>query len=209
MPNAAGAPVRLADLAAVDEREALSTISREDQQYVRVVSYDFRGPNRLAQRTHDAFMASIGVPPGYSVDDERFEWEADESGKGLWLVFAVGVALVVLSVAFVFDSAWAAAMVFLSLPLALAGVVAAFRLADAAFTREAAVGVILVVGLAVNQSILLVDAALGWRRGGTHRRADAPTRHLTGPKRRRSGPVRRLLARLRVPRFRLPRRAPA
>ncbi|HJS46453.1 MAG TPA: efflux RND transporter permease subunit, partial [Gemmatimonadales bacterium] len=38
VPNAAGAPVRLADLAAVDEREALSSISREDQQYVRVVS---------------------------------------------------------------------------------------------------------------------------------------------------------------------------
>jgi multidrug efflux pump subunit AcrB len=182
VPNAAGAPVRLADLARVDERQALSTISREDQQYVRVVSYDFRGPNRLAQRTHDAFMASIGVPAGYSVDDERFEWEEDESGKGLWMVFAVGVALVVLSVAFVFNSAWAAAMVLLSLPLALSGVVASFRVADAAFTREAAVGVILVVGLAVNQAILLVDAALGWKRGGTERRGDGATgRHLTGP----------------------------
>ena len=28
-----------------------SRLSREDQQYVRIVSYDFRGPNRLAQRT--------------------------------------------------------------------------------------------------------------------------------------------------------------
>ncbi|HSE28039.1 MAG TPA: efflux RND transporter permease subunit, partial [Gemmatimonadales bacterium] len=182
VPNAGEAPVRLADLARVDEREALSTISREDQQYVRIVSYDFRGPNRLAQRTHDAFMASIGVPPGYSVDDERFEWEEDESGKGLWLVFGVGVALVVLAVAFVFDSAWAAAMVFLSLPLALAGVVAAFWVAGAAFTREAAVGVILVVGLAVNQAILLVDAALGWKRGGAsaRQRVGASGRHLTG-----------------------------
>jgi HAE1 family hydrophobic/amphiphilic exporter-1 len=36
--------------------------------------------------------------------------------------------------------------------------------AESAFTREAAVGVILVVGLAVNQSILLVDAALERRR---------------------------------------------
>jgi multidrug efflux pump subunit AcrB len=182
VPNAAAAPVRLADLAAVDEREALSTISREDQQYVRIVSYDFRGPNRLAQRTHDAFMASITVPAGYSVDDERFEWEEDESGKGLWLVFAVGVALVVLAVAFVFDSAWAAGMVLVSLPLALAGVVAAFWVAEAAFTREAAVGVILVVGLAVNQAILLVDAALGWKRGGAERWSDGATeRHLTGP----------------------------
>jgi hydrophobic/amphiphilic exporter-1 (mainly G- bacteria), HAE1 family len=55
-------------------------------------------------------------------------------------------------------------MVFLSLPIALGGVVAAFWVTKSAFTREAAVGVILVVGLAVNQSILLIDAVLQARR---------------------------------------------
>jgi len=43
---------------------------------------------------------------------------------------------------------------------------AAFWLAGAAFTREAAVGVILVVGHGVNQAILVVDAALERRRAG-------------------------------------------
>lgn len=165
VPNPFGAPARVGDLADVGERETLSNISREDQQYVRIVSYDFRGPNKLAQRTHDAFMASISVPAGYSVSDQVFSFGSpDESDRGLWLVFALGMALVLLVVAMVFDSVWAAGMVFLSLPLSLAGVSAAFWLADAAFTREAAVGVILVVGLAVNQAILLVDAALERRR---------------------------------------------
>jgi HAE1 family hydrophobic/amphiphilic exporter-1 len=99
------------------------------------------------------------------VSDQVFSFGGpDDSDKGLWLVFALGMALVLLVVAMVFDSVWAAGMVFLSLPLSLAGVSAAFWLADAAFTREAAVGVILVVGLAVNQAILLVDAALERRR---------------------------------------------
>jgi multidrug efflux pump subunit AcrB len=164
VPNPVGAPVRIGDLARVDEREALSNISREDQQYVRIVSYDFRGPQKLADRTHKAFMASISVPPGYSVGDDEFTWADDSSARGLWLVFAIGIILVVLAVAMVFDSAWAAAIVFASLPFALAGVVAAFWIAKAAFTREAAVGVILVVGLAVHQAILLVDAALNRRR---------------------------------------------
>ena len=106
----------------------------------------------------------LTVPAGYTVGDEQFEWQTDDSTKGLWLVFAIGVALVILSVAFVFDSQWAAAMVFLSLPLALAGVAAIFWATGTGFSREAAVGVILVVGLAVNQSILLVDAALERRR---------------------------------------------
>ncbi len=165
VPTALGTPVRIADLSRVDEREQLATITREDQQYLRVVAYEFRGPNRLAARTHEAFMQSIAVPPGFTVQDAAdFQNTQDTSQRGLWLVFAVGVTLVILAVAMVFDSVWGAAMVFVSLPLALVGVMAAFWWADAAFTREAAVGVILVVGLAVNQAILLVDAALERRR---------------------------------------------
>jgi multidrug efflux pump subunit AcrB len=165
IPTALNSTVRVGDLSTVAEREELSAITREDQQYLRVVAYEFRGPTRLANRTHDAFMASISVPPGFSVQDaSQYFREQDTSQQGLWLVFAIGVALVILSVAMVFDSAWGAAMVFLSLPIALAGVMAAFWWAGASFTREAAVGVILVVGLAVNQSILLVDAALEKRR---------------------------------------------
>jgi multidrug efflux pump subunit AcrB len=165
IPTPSGAPVRLSALSTVSEREGLSAISREDQQYVRFVAYEFRGPNRLAQRTHDAFMKSVSVPAGYSVADAGFGFfEPDESEKGLWLVFAIGIALVILSVAIVFDSSWGAALVFLSLPLALGGVMLAFWLAGAAFTREAAVGVILVIGHSANQAILVVDAALERRR---------------------------------------------
>ncbi|MGQ0703094.1 MAG: efflux RND transporter permease subunit [Gemmatimonadales bacterium] len=171
VPNPRNAPIRIADLARVEEREGLATISREDQQYVRIVSYDFRGPQRLANRTHEAFMKSISAPPGYTVADQQFSWQEDTSAKGLWLVFGVGVVLVVLTVALIFDSVWAAALVFLSLPLALAGVGGIFWATSTAFTREAAVGVILVVGLAVNQAILLVDAALEKRRLGTRRSA--------------------------------------
>jgi hydrophobic/amphiphilic exporter-1 (mainly G- bacteria), HAE1 family len=168
MPNDRRQPVRIGDLSTVSEREGLSLIQREDQQYVRIVSYDFRGPQKLAQRTHEAFMNSISVPAGYTVADDGFEWQQDESRKGLWLVFGIGVLLVILAVALVFDSIWATAQVMLSLPVALAGVAAAFLVAKASFSREAAVGVILVVGLAVHQGILLVHGAL------LRKRANAP-----------------------------------
>ncbi len=166
VPNEAGQPVRVGDLSSVSEREGLGQISREDQQYLRIVSYDFRGPAKLAQRTHEAFMNAISVPAGYTVADDGFEWQQDDSRKGLWLVFGVGVVLVILAVALVFDSVWATTQVMLSLPVALAGVAAAFLLAKASFSREAAVGVILVVGLAVHQAILLVHGALLRRRTG-------------------------------------------
>lgn len=165
VPTTARTPVRVADLAGVDERPALGSITREDQQYVRIVAYDFRGPGKLAQRTHDAFLRGISTPAGFTVADASsgFGREDDTSSRGLWLVFALGLALVVLSVAAVFDSVWGTLIVCASLPLALAGVVIAFWSSGNAFTREAAVGVILVIGLAVNQAILLVDAALRLR----------------------------------------------
>jgi multidrug efflux pump subunit AcrB len=142
-----------------------ASVIREDQQYVRVVAYEFRGPARLGDRTHKAFLESVAVPVGYSVEDaSALGYVSDDSERGLWLVFGVGVALVVLAVALVFDSVWATTMVFLVLPVALGGVMGAFWATGAAFTREAAVGVILVVGLAVNQCVLLVDAALERRR---------------------------------------------
>ncbi len=178
VPNAAGTPVRIGDLAVVSEREALSTILREDQQYVLQVAYDFRGPPKLANRTHTAFVKSLSAPAGYTIVDmsNNYGFGNDESEQALWLVFALGVVLVLLAVALVFDSVWGSAMVFLSLPLSLAGVAAAFWATGTAFTREAAVGVILVVGLAVNHAILMVDAALLKRRAKRDdpaRRADS------------------------------------
>jgi HAE1 family hydrophobic/amphiphilic exporter-1 len=166
VPTRSGAPVRIGDLSVSNELEALSTIQRQDQQYVLQVAYDFRGPAKLARRTHEAFVKTLAAPPGYSIADvtEHFGDDADASEQGLYLVFAMGLALVLLAVALVFDSVWSAMMVLVSLPLSLAGVAAAFWFTGTAFTREAAVGVILVVGLAVNHAILVIDAALRKRR---------------------------------------------
>lgn len=55
-------------------------------------------------------------------------------------------------------------MLLAALPMAVGGVVAAFWTTETAFTREAAVGAILVLRLAINHSILLIDAALQTRR---------------------------------------------
>lgn len=192
LPSGTEAPVRIGDVARVEEREALTQVVREDQQYLRQVAYDFRGPPKLARRTHDAFVRTLAAPPGYAITDvtSGTAYEEDQSERGLWLVFGVGVVLVVLAVALVFDSLWAAWQLFLVLPLALGGVAAAFWGLGVPFTREAAVGVILVIGVAINQAILLVDEALALRRP----QVGAPDQPLTAAQvvraaRRRSGMI--------------------
>lgn len=167
--NPTGAPIRIGDVSSVGTVEGLAEIRRENQQYLRTLTYEFRGPQKLADRTHKSFMQSITVPAGYTVTDERYYGSGDDPSKGLVMVFGLGIVLVLLAVALVFDSVWAAAMVLLALPIALGGVVAAFWITKTAFNREAAVGVILVVGLAVNHSILLIDAALEARRRNGNR----------------------------------------
>ena len=87
-----GGSVPLSSVSLVGERDLLSAIDREDQQYMRTVAYEFRGPNRLAQRTHDAFMKSVTPPPGYKVEEAAFSFfTPDDSEKGLWLVFGIQV----------------------------------------------------------------------------------------------------------------------
>ncbi len=161
-----GRAARIGALATVGERQVLADIVRENQQYRRVLTYEFRGPQKLGDRVYKSVLAGTAPPPGYAVAERGYWFEPDESAKGLWLVFGVAVVLVLLVTAAVYDSIWVTAIVFLSLPLAFAGVAGAFLVSSAAFTREAAVGVILVVGLAVNQAILLADRAAVHRRAG-------------------------------------------
>ena len=83
----------------------------------------------------------------------------------------------------------ATAWMLLSLPVALAGVAAAFLLAKASFSREAAVGVILVEGLAVHQAILLVHGALLRRRAKGRKLVPLTAQQVVGAARDRSGMI--------------------
>jgi len=165
VPVASGAPVRVADLSEVATQPEAGTIVRENQRYMRYVAFEFRGPSELAERTSQALLRNTSVPPGYAVEDaERNGERRDHSDRGLWLVFAIGVALLTLSVAVVFDSVFAGVVALMSVPVALGGVMTSYLACNATFTREAAVGVILVVGLSVHQAILFVGAVLRRRR---------------------------------------------
>ena len=41
-------------------------IVRENQQYQRLVSYEFRGPNKLGDRVREGVMKHTTLPPGFS-----------------------------------------------------------------------------------------------------------------------------------------------
>ena len=152
-----GEGVRLDDVATLSERDVLTRITRENQQYQRYVSYEFRGPTKLGDRTRDAVIAATRLPEGYEIEGEQ-EWNwSTEEREQLLLVLVVSLVLIYMVTAALFESIRQPFCVLLAVPMALVGVFLMFFYAKASFTREAYIGVIMMGGIVVNNSILLVD----------------------------------------------------
>lgn len=165
--TAEGRPVRVADVATIEERETMARIVREDQRYQRGVVYEFRGPPKLGDAVRDAVVASTALPPGYEILTERGWWQlAEGESRQIGLVLALAVALVFLVTAALFESLRAPLVVLAAVPLALVGVAALWLATGDTFTREAWIGVVMMSGIVVNNAILVVDRIGALRREG-------------------------------------------
>jgi len=152
-----GQEVRLVDVARIEERRALSTIARENQRYQRTVRYEFRGPQKLADRIRKQVVTETIVPDGYSVVGESpFNFSREEE-KQIYGVLAISIILIFMVTAALFESLRQPLCVLLTIPMALIGVFLLFFYVNASFTREAYIGVIMMGGIVVNNSILLID----------------------------------------------------
>jgi HAE1 family hydrophobic/amphiphilic exporter-1 len=157
IPSPAGDAVRLGDVATLRERNVLTTVLRENQQYERSVSYEFRGPAKLGDNVRDRVVSATFLPPGYSIKaTQTFAWSTEEK-QAIYGVLAFSVLLVFMVTAAVFESIKLPLCVLLTVPMALIGVFLLFFYTGASFTREAYVGVIMMGGIVVNNSILPVD----------------------------------------------------
>lgn len=157
IPAASGAGVRLADVAVLEERQVLNEILREDQQYQRMISYEFRGPRKLGDVIRDVVVAATQLPAGYTIETESDYFWADEEREQIYGVLAVALVLVFMVTAALFESLRQPLCVLLTVPMALIGVFLIFFYTGASFTREAYIGVIMMGGIVVNNAILLVD----------------------------------------------------
>ena len=150
-------PVRLGELVTIAPQEVLAQIRRENQQYERTVAYEFRGPYKLGDLYHSTIINGTEGPPGYTVKEaDSWRWSTEDQSQ-LLLVLSVALLLVYMVTAALFESVRQPLCVVLTVPMALIGVFLLFFFIDAQFTREAWMGVIMMCGIVVNNSILLVD----------------------------------------------------
>jgi HAE1 family hydrophobic/amphiphilic exporter-1 len=161
-----GTAIRIGDVVAVYPKEILARIRRENQQYERTVAYEFRGPTKLGDLVRDAVLEATVLPPGYSIKErERWRW-SDEEREQIYMVLAISILLIYMVTAALFESMKQPLCVLLTVPMALIGVFLMFFYANATFTREAYIGVIMMGGIVVNNAILLVDHINQIRREG-------------------------------------------
>jgi hydrophobic/amphiphilic exporter-1 (mainly G- bacteria), HAE1 family len=157
MRSATGEEVRLKDIATIEERRVLSSIVRQNQRYQRTVRYEFRGPQKLADRMRKKVVDETIVPDGYSVIGENPYTFSREEEKQIYGVLAISIILIFMVTAALFESLRQPLCVLLTIPMALIGVFLLFYWVNASFTREAYIGVIMMGGIVVNNSILLID----------------------------------------------------
>ncbi len=156
VPSGPDREVRVGDVARVQQRDVLSRILRENQEYQRTVAWEFRGPRKLGDLVRDAVLESMELPPGYRIEAEDRFTLTEEERRQVWMAVGFAVLLVFMVTAAIFESLAAPFVVLLTLPLSLIGVFLIFFYTDATFTRTAYIGAIMMGGIVVNNAILVV-----------------------------------------------------
>jgi hydrophobic/amphiphilic exporter-1 (mainly G- bacteria), HAE1 family len=148
--------MKIKDFMDFKEEKALSSIYREDQQYTRVVAIEIKGPPQLCENIIEDAAGRTQVPEGYQLKFKSDYWryKSEEDDIGMVLIFAV--VLIYMITAGLFESFSKPFLVIFAVPFAIMGTVLLFFYGDYNIDRGAYAGMLLLIGLSVNNSIILI-----------------------------------------------------
>ncbi|MBT5874555.1 MAG: efflux RND transporter permease subunit [Candidatus Latescibacteria bacterium] len=166
-----GAVLRLKDIAEMVPGEGPRTIQRHNQSRIVMVTGQLEEGISLSQSTARVtrILAEIPLPNGYQFTIGGTEQDRRESFGELRFALMLSVILVYMVMASLFESFLHPFTILLTLPLAGVGVVGAFVLTGEPFSVMALIGVVMLGGIAVNDSIVLVDYINRLREAGADR----------------------------------------
>ncbi len=171
LPGNGGTPIRLMSVATVTEARGPAEIHRLQQQRAAVVSANLEGRS-LGAAVADVQLAVAGVPSvaGLTTELGGQNKEMQVSFNSLRFAMILAVFLVYLVMAATFESFLHPLLVLFTIPLALIGVVAGLLLTGTDITVIVLIGAIMLVGIVVNNAIVLIDAINRLRRAGLPKR---------------------------------------
>ena len=160
LPLPGGGRVRLDAIAEVVEGTGPVSISRKNQQRVVNVEFDAtdaRPEGDVMADVRRRVAEEIVMPNGVSVEYGGMIEEQEKSEKALSMMILLGVVLVYMVMAAQFESLLHPLLIMFSVPFAFSGVVAVLHLTGTPLSMSAYIGMVLLVGIVVNNSIVLVD----------------------------------------------------
>ena len=152
-------PVRLSDIARIDVVPVPSTILRDRQQRVVEVTASLTGEKTLeeALAAIQGRIADLDIPKGYRVY-EAGSLETLQEGRNLsYQLLGLAIFLVFVVMAVQYESLRNPAVIILSVPFAVIGVVAGLEVTGLPLSMPVWLGLIMLAGIVVNNAIVLVE----------------------------------------------------
>ncbi len=172
-----GVPLTVGSVARIVEGTGPVEIEREQQRRVVRLTGDASGTERsLGEVVADAeqrLRTAVPLPDGYTLSAGGDIEEQRESQLQLLLVTAVAVFLVFAVMALQYEGLLNPAVILLTVPLALTGVVLALRVSSTPLSAPVLLGVVLLAGIVVNNAIILIEHAEERQRADGMSRAEA------------------------------------
>ncbi|MGQ9508421.1 MAG: efflux RND transporter permease subunit [Thermodesulfobacteriota bacterium] len=153
-----GRPIPLSSLVGIQRTIAPPTILRRDQQRVTNISATVQGRS-LGEVTREVEerLNRIEMSPDFSYEIGGSAQDMKNSFKWLGLAFCGASMIVYMVMASLFESLRAPFIIFLTIPLGMIGVIYILFLTGTPLSVVAFIGVIMLAGIVVNNSIVLVD----------------------------------------------------
>ena len=160
-----GVPIR--ELVTIRDAVGPSEVQREDQARVVPVYADVvEGGLDQAIKGVEAALVAIPMSPDVRWDVGGENEEMRRSFRDLAFAFGLALILVYMILAAQFESFVHPVTILVSVPLALVGAVVALVLAGQGLNTMSLIGVVILVGIVVNDAIVKVDFINQARRGG-------------------------------------------
>lgn len=153
-----GNPVKLINVATIAQRYGPIQIDRKNRQRIITVDADTYGRSMgEVMRNIRREMKHLSLPPGIEIREGADVEEQQKSFRDLRLLFLLGIVLVFMVMAAQFESLRDPFIIMFSVPFALVGVIWAFFLTHTTLNLMSFIGVIMLIGIVVNNAIVLVD----------------------------------------------------
>ncbi len=165
--------VKLKDIAKLEETETLPAVARLDQQtYLRVTGYVAADHNvtLVTQAAQEKMESSYDPPEGVSYEFSGENETIMDAMRDLLMMLVLGIIFVYLVMAAQFQSLLSPLIVMFTIPLAFTGGFLALVIFGKEVSIIAMIGLIMLVGVVVNNGIVLVDYTNQLRAQGMSKR---------------------------------------